>query len=79
MYNAKQKCEKAADYCLASSKYNPDWFVESKKLKAFHVALLINDDILFLMKILVKSHFGLMKLVFLARILIKLTLIMIKD
>ena len=39
--------------------------------------LLANDDILFLMKILVKSYLLLMKWILLVQILIKLTLIMI--
>ena len=33
------------------------WFITSKKLEKFHDALLTNDDIPFLMKTLVKSHF----------------------
>ena len=45
------------DDCLATLKFIPDWFVTSKMLETFHNALLANEEMLFLMKILIKSHF----------------------
>ena len=46
--------------------------LQGKCLKSFMISF-ANDDILFLIKILVKSHFMLMKWVFLVKILIKLS------
>ena len=55
---------KVVDDCLAALKFIPDWFPTSKMIEKFHNSLLADEDIHFLMKILVKSHFMLMKWVF---------------
>ena len=49
------------DDCLTALKFIPDWFLTSKMPKKFHDAILANDDILFLMQMLVKPRFLLMK------------------
>ena len=36
--------DEAADGCLASLKFLPDWFVKSKMLEKFHDPLHTNDD-----------------------------------
>ena len=51
-------CDKAVDGCLAELKFIPHWFVASEMLEKFH-------DSLSLTMILVRSHFMLMKWVFL--------------
>ena len=49
-------CYEAVDDSLPALTFIPDWFVTSKILEKFHNAFLLhNDDILFLMKILIKS------------------------
>ena len=48
-------CYEAVDDYLPALTFIPDWFVTSKILEKFHNALLHNDDIRFLMKILIKS------------------------
>ena len=68
-------CDEAVDDCLAALKFIPDWFGTSKVLEKFHNAFLANDDILFLMKILIKSYLLLIKDIFLLLILIKLVLV----
>ena len=57
--------DQAIDDCLAALKFIPNWFVKNKMLEKFYIALLANDDILFLMKILIKSHLFLIKDIFL--------------
>ena len=47
--------DEAVDDYLAALTFIPDWFVTSKMLEKFHNALLHNDGIPFLMKILIKS------------------------
>ena len=64
-YKAQRMCDKAVDDCLAPLKFIPYWFVTSKMLENFDNALHANDDILFLMKILIKSHLLLIKDIFL--------------
>ena len=39
--------DEGVDDCLASLNFVPDWFVTSKILEKFHIALLADDDILF--------------------------------
>ena len=58
-------CDEAVDDCPGELKFIPDCFVTKKILKKFHDALLANDDILFLIKILGNSNSFLMKWVFL--------------
>ena len=70
-------CGEAVDDSLASLKLIPNWFVTNKMTKNLYTALHSNDGLLFLMKILVMSHFVVMKWVFLVYILIILTLIII--
>ena len=70
-------CDKAVDDFLSALKFVPDWFVTSKIIKKLHNALFTDDDILFFMKILVMSHFPVMKWVFLVKILIIITLMML--
>ena len=52
------------DDCLEALKFIPDWYVTSKMLEKFNDTLNTNDDIRFLMKILGKSNFFLIKSVF---------------
>ena len=70
-------CDKAVDDFPSALKFVPDWFVTSKIIKKLHNALFLDDDILFLMKILVMSHFLVMKWVFSVKILIIITLMML--
>ena len=56
-YKSQRMRNEDVDDCLATLKFIPDWFVTSKMLEKFHNALLANEEMLFLMKILIKSHF----------------------
>ena len=56
-YKSQRMCNEDVDDCLAILKFIPDWFVTSKMLEKFHNVLLDNEEMLFLMKILIKSHF----------------------
>ena len=58
-YKPIEMCKKSVDGFLPAIKFVPDWF---KKLRT---ALFADDDILFVDKILVMSHFLVMKWVFL--------------
>ena len=58
-------CDIAVDDFLPALKFVTNWFVKSKMIKKLHNASFADDDILFLIKILVKSHFLVMKRVFL--------------
>ena len=58
-------CDGAIDYCLAASKFIPDWFVISKMLEKFHNSILANDKILFLKKILVATFIANQRHIFL--------------
>ena len=60
-YKTRNMCNEAVDDCLEALKCIPEWFVTSQTLGNFHDALLANDDILFLMKILIRSQFLLIK------------------
>ena len=64
-YKTQEMCDEAVDDCLAALKFIPDWFGTSKVLEKFHNTFLVNDDILFLMKILIKSYLLLIKDIFL--------------
>ena len=55
--NSKQKRDEAVDDRLTVKAFFPDWFVTSKMLEKFNDALLPNNSILFLMKILLKLYF----------------------
>ena len=55
--NSKQKRNEAVDDRLTVKTFFPDWFVTSKMLEKFNDALLPNNSILFLMKILLKLYF----------------------
>ena len=55
--NSKQKRDEAVDDHLTVKTFFPDWFVTSKMLEKFNDALLPNNSILFLMKILLKLYF----------------------
>ena len=55
--NSKQKRDEAVDDRLTVKTFFPDWFVTSKMLEKFNDALLPNNCILFLMKILLKLYF----------------------
>ena len=55
-YETQRMCDKAVDDCLAALKFVFDCFFISKMIEKFD-----NDDILFLMKILRKLHFLLIK------------------
>ena len=58
-------CDQAVDDCLAALKFIRDWFVTTIMLEKYHYTLLVNDDTLFLIKIIIKSHLFLMKVMFL--------------
>ena len=58
-------CDEAVGDSLAVLKLIPDLFVTSKMIKKLYTVLSTDDGLLFLMKILVISHFVVMKLVFL--------------
>ena len=64
-YETQEMCDKAVDGFLLALKFVIDWFVINKMIKKLHNALFADDDIIFLMKILVMSHFLGMKWVFL--------------
>ena len=64
-YKTQSLCDKAVDDYLAALKLVPDWFVTSKMIKEFFTALYAEENILFLMKILVMSCFLVIKWVFL--------------
>ena len=51
-------CDEAFDDYLAVLKFIPDWVVTNIILEKFDDALSANDDTLFLIKILVKSHYA---------------------
>ena len=55
--NSKQKRDEAVDDRLTVKTFFPDWFVTSKMLEKFNDALLPNNSIPFLMKILLKLYF----------------------
>ena len=55
--NSKQKRDEAVDDRLTVKTFFRDWFVTSKMLEKFNDALLPNNSILFLMKILLKLYF----------------------
>ena len=74
-YKTQRMCDEAADDRLAAFKFIPDWFVTSKTLENFDNAS--HNNILFLMKILIKSHLLLIKDIFLLQIFKKLILILI--
>ena len=56
-------CNEAVDDSLAALKLIPDWFVKSKMVKRLYTPLCADDGLLFLMEILLMSHFVLMKCV----------------
>ena len=58
-------CDEAVDDSLAALEPIPDWFVTSKMIKKLYTSLYANDDLLFLMMILLMSHFVVMKRIFL--------------
>ena len=60
-YETREMCDKPVEYFLLALKLFPDWFVTSKTIKKLHNALFEEDYILFFMKILVMSHFLMMK------------------
>ena len=60
-----KKYNEDVDYSLAALKNIPDWFVTSKMIKELFTALYAEENILFLMKILVMSCFLVIKWVFL--------------
>ena len=64
-YKTQRMCDEAVDDCLAALEYIPNCSVISKILENFYNAFHDNDDILFLMKILIKSHLLLIKDIFL--------------
>ena len=58
-------CDNDFDDILPALKFVRDWFVTKTMMKNLHNALFQDNDILFLMKILVTSHSLMMKTVFL--------------
>ena len=61
-------CKEAVDDCLGGLKFIPDCFVTNKMIERFLDALSANDDIMiysFLIKTFMKSHFLLIKWIFL--------------
>ena len=58
-------CNEATDDSLAAFKLMTDWFVTRKMIKKLYSALYADDGLLFLTKILMMSHFVVMKWVFL--------------
>ena len=71
-YKTQNMYNEAVDDCLEALNFIPEWFVTSQTLENFHDVLLADDDIIFLMKILIRSHFLLIKWLSLLWILIKL-------
>ena len=71
-YKTQNMYNEAVDDCLEALNFIPEWFVASQTLENFHDVLLADDDIIFLMKILIRSHFLLIKWLSLLWILIKL-------
>ena len=71
-------CDEAVDDCLAALKFLTDRFVASKLFVKFHHTLLANDDILFLMEILIKSHFLLIKWIFLMKLILMMIIVSMK-
>ena len=70
----QKTCDKAVHNFLPALKFVPDGFVTFKMVKN---SLFADDDVLFLMKVLVMSHFLVMKWVFLVQVLIISTMMML--
>ena len=58
-------CHEAVDNSLASLELISDCFVTSKMIKNLYTVLCVDDGLLFLINILAKLHFVVMKWVFL--------------
>ena len=67
-------CDEADEDCLAALKFILDWIFASKMFENFMMIYSLMMIYSFFMKNLVKSHFLLMKWIFLVQILIKLSL-----
>ena len=63
-YKTPKVCREAVDDCVSALKFVPNWFATDKMIKKLHEALFANN-ISFLMKILVKTNFLVVKWQFL--------------
>ena len=57
-------CDKAIGNFLPALEFVPDWFLTAKMIEKLHGTLFTDDNILFFMKILVITHFLMMKWVY---------------
>ena len=64
-YKTQKTSNGAVDDCLEALKFTHNWFVTSEMLEKFYEFYLLMMIYSFLIKVLVKSHFLLMKWVFL--------------
>ena len=64
-YITQKMFDEALDDCLAALKLFSDWFVKSKMIKKLYTGMYAGDGLLFLMKILMISHFVVLKWIFL--------------
>ena len=60
-YIIEKMCDEAADDSLAALKLIPDWFVTSKTIKGFKLLCMQEMVYSFSMKIMVMSHFVVVK------------------
>ena len=76
-YITQEMRDEAVNDSLAALKLIPDWFVASKMIKKLLTDLYVDENILYLMQILVMLYFIIMKWVLLILILIILVLMII--
>ena len=64
-YTTQKMCDKAVHDSLGTLKFIPNWFVTSKMSKKLFTALYVDENILYLMKILVMLYLIVLEWVFL--------------
>ena len=75
-YKVQKMWDKVVEDCMSTLKLAPDWFVQTRSLKIFMLLYSLIMIYSFLMKILVKSDFLVVKWVFIVKIFITLTSVM---
>ena len=76
-YITQRMCSEVVDDSLAALKLIPNWFVTDKMIKKLYTAFYADTVYPFFMKVLVMSHFVVMKWAFLVKLLKMLILIII--
>ena len=64
-YKNQEMCDQAVVDFLSALKFVPDWFVAGKMIKKLDDDTLFANDIIFINKFLITSHFVVVKWVFL--------------